>query len=375
MNATSTSSLRSTARRVLVSLSLICAASPAISVPAYHLDILFGTGERFGSGSDINNAGQVVGTTGNTHDPLAIIWNNKSPTPLYSSLCCTYTETWAHAVNSFGQVAGEDTYQAAVWTSQTAIMLPSAGSTQSTALGINDAGQVVGFTGNFDSTGRATLWQNGSAIDLGTLGGSYSAAYDINGSGWVVGASQLAGSDSFRASLWRDGTVTALASPSGESSYAYGVNESGQIAGQAGSRAAVWTAGALSLIGAPGSAASDINNVGQVVGSFTDPESESANSRATLWSDGTAIDLNSFLSQADLATGWSLQSANAINDHGWITGSAYNESLGTRYAYLLSVVPAVPEAQSLLLMLAGLGVIGWTLKRTRGSRQDFMAAA
>jgi len=333
----------------------------------YHVDILQGTGERFGSGEDINNAGQVAGSTGNTHEPSAMIWTNKLGTPLSSSLCCTYTETWGHAVNNLGQVAGEDTYQAAVWTNGTASMLaPVSGWMTTTALGINDAGQVVGYAGDYSSAGRATLWQNGTATDLGTLGGLYSAAFDINQSGWVVGSSQVAGSASFQAALWHDGTATALASPSGVSSHAYAINDAGQIAGEAGARAAVWTASGLSVFGAPGSLANDINNLGQVVGSIDVPETES--SRAWLWTGGTTIDLNSFLSQADVAAGWSLESANAINDHGWITGSAYNAIQNTRYAYLLSVVPAVPDARSLWLMLAGLGVIAWASKRTRGTR-------
>lgn len=143
--------------------------------------------------------------------------------------------------------------------------------------------------------------------------------------------------------------------------------------GEAGARAAIWTASGLSVFGAPGSLANDINNLGQVVGNIDVLETES--NRAWPWTGGTTIDLNSFLSQADVAAVWTLESANAINDHGWITGSAYNALQNTRYAYLLSVVPAVPEARSLWLMLAGLGVIGWASKRSRDTRPRGPAAA
>ena len=42
-----------------------------------------------------------------------------------------------------------------------------AGAPDSTAMGVNDRGDVVGQSGS-----HAVLWRNGSIVDLGTLGGS-----------------------------------------------------------------------------------------------------------------------------------------------------------------------------------------------------------
>ena len=48
------------------------------------------------------------------------------------------------------------------------------------AFGINDSGQVVGYSTNADGHERAFLYSNGTMIDLGTLGGLSSQARAIN---------------------------------------------------------------------------------------------------------------------------------------------------------------------------------------------------
>jgi probable HAF family extracellular repeat protein len=65
----------------------------------------------------------------------------------------------------------------------------------SRAQGINDSGQVVGYSLTNDGSYHAFLYDSADSTtqrmqDLGTFGGSYSYAYDINDSGQVVGMAQ-----------------------------------------------------------------------------------------------------------------------------------------------------------------------------------------
>jgi probable HAF family extracellular repeat protein len=82
------------------------------------------------------------------------------------------------------------------------------------------------------------------------------------------------------------------------------------------------------------SSAEGINNAGTIVGySDTGPGAY----HAAVWYDGTvATDLNSLLSPTTVDAGWLLQSAQAINDRGSITGGASNALTGESHAFLLT---------------------------------------
>jgi len=68
--------------------------------------------------------------------------------------------------------------------------LPTLGGPESTALGINDLGDVVGYAELPGGEFRAVLWADGTLTDLGTLGGPFSIAYDINDNLRIVGQSE-----------------------------------------------------------------------------------------------------------------------------------------------------------------------------------------
>ena len=60
------------------------------------------------------------------------------------------------------------------------------GGAYSEALGINNRGQVVGYSSTASGPLHAFLWEKGTMTDLGVLLGG-SIAYGINNSGQIVG--------------------------------------------------------------------------------------------------------------------------------------------------------------------------------------------
>jgi probable HAF family extracellular repeat protein len=173
--------------------------------------------------------------------------------------------------------------------------------TDSTATGINAAGQIVGYNDIANGAQRhAFLYSNGSMTDLGTLGGDHSTATGINAAGQVVGYSYTTGNNPYapHAFLYSGGSMRDVGTLGGLSSYAYGINDAGQIigfsttAGNTG-RAFVYSNSlmmALGTLGGANSTAYAINAAGQVVGT-ADISNSLSDSHAFLYSNGSMTDL------------------------------------------------------------------------------------
>ena len=74
---------------------------------------------------------------------------------------------------------------------------------ESEAHGINDSGQIVGWSTTASGGSDACLWQNGQMQDLGPLpGDSGSCALGINDSGQVVGFS-ISANGTHQAVIWQ----------------------------------------------------------------------------------------------------------------------------------------------------------------------------
>jgi probable HAF family extracellular repeat protein len=84
-----------------------------------------------------------------------------------------------------------------------------------------------------------------------------------------------------------------------------------------------------------------------------------------LWDGTTMTDLNSFLDANTRDQGWSLYSASDINDVGQIVGTAVNSITGEYQAFLLTPTAPVPEPETYAMMLAGLGLLGLTARRRK----------
>ena len=224
-------------------------------------------GGNNGFATEINNAGIAVGWAETAvHDPTCV-----SPQVLQF-----LAVEWGPAAN--------DKH----------VLPPFGSDSTSAATAINDAGAVVGISGDCDvavgafSARHALLWLNGRPINLPTLGGQgWNTPMAISNDGIIVGFSDTPGdvvngllTANFQAALWtRDGIVNLHTLPGDATAQATGVNNFAQIVGT----------------------------------SFA----ANGSSRVFLWQDGTLYDLNTLVQTNAplylLATG-------DINDNGEITG-------------------------------------------------------
>lgn len=228
---------------------------------------------------DINESGQVLGVG----DGDAFLYDDgvldELGLPEVSS-------SHFRAINNSGQLVGEygteSGYVAFIYDDGTVTELDAFGEFGAIAYDINDNGQVVGHSyiidvelpGGWNLSAHAFLYEDEVMIDLGTLGGVNSIAYGINDSGQVVGYSNVAGGDE-HAFLYDGDVMIDLTTLGGVESIAYAINDSGQVVGDSDGHAFLYdeTEGMLDLndLIASGSGwelnyAYDINSLGQIVG-------------------------------------------------------------------------------------------------------------
>lgn len=293
--------------------------------------------------SSINNAGDVVGSVSaltNFEPFYAVIWSNGTPTFL-GAVPLSSEGTSPSSLNSAGQVVGTVSASptaAVIWNNGTPTVLAD---TNSTAVYINDAGQVVGNA----TPDYATVWNGSTPTTLDLLPGcTYSTAKGINSGGLIVG--YMTGGCN-EAVVWHGTTPAALpkfAVPRAGAE-ALAVNNSGIVVGKASSptsgtaeEAAAWANGVVTDLGTlkGNSVATAINNRGVIVG-VSDTNTASAN-HAVLWSriGAPTQDLNNLIS-ATAASEVFLQGASAINDNCTIVVQGFARKT-KRYEALLLIL-------------------------------------
>jgi len=365
-------------RSAAFTVVLACCLGTANAYDYSISDIGYLSGYGQSVGAAVNASGQVAGYSFgySGYDGLlaqSFLWQNGAMTDL-GTLPSFSRQNYSTALNNSGQVVGYSNLpvnnNAFFWQeSGMSNLAPSATTGYLYPNSINSTAQVAGwiYGGNNGAYNNAFLWQNGNLQLL--LPGIDSRAIGINDSGQVVGySSTVTGGHGF---IWQNGNLTDLGDlPGGiDSSMATGINARGEVVGSSGTSTGwhgfIWQSGTMTDLGdLPGgddySNALAINAGGSVVG-----YSESSTGKhAFLWQSGSLTDLNS---TASLAPGWMLTEAVSINDKGQILANGTDGNY--QRAFLLTPMAPVPEPQTWAMLIAGFVTVSATRRRNRTPMQ------
>lgn len=281
-----------------------------------------------------------------------------------------------NAINYHAQVAGvnltNNLYRAFLYGGSWA-ELGTLGGTTSAALGINDAGRVVGRSLDTNGFNHAFLWTLGGVDgvpgnpqmkDLGTLGGDVSEADDINNAGQVAGYSATTGGDDhgFRYSSGMMADIHTASLPNNRPhSYAASINDAGHVTGTVynnnfdGSEAFYYNGTNSTVLATPlswnNAFALAINNSNHIAGYVTDNLSLSAH--AVRWDNGTGADLGTL--------GGHYSYALAINNSNIVVGASFTDVNDTIYHAFVCISNTMIDLND---QLDATGT-GWVLSEAR----------
>lgn len=242
-------------------------------------------------------------------------------------------------INDLSQVVGyieQDFLGAFIWSAATGVWSLHYGFC--TAAAINNQGVIVGSQMQGNDPQAACVW-DGPRQTFRLLepwvAPDTSEATGVNDQGVIVGWKQPVGGLPAAFIVYPGGGLQPVAAFQDPGSKAYGIGNGGHVVGEsfnAGvTRAYIWTpAGGLvylDTLGGISSWANDANVTGSVVGTVIMPDGN----RAFLYENGVMNDLNIYIPPG---SGWHLQDAVAINDHGQIAGNGLFN--GKRMGFVLS---------------------------------------
>jgi probable HAF family extracellular repeat protein len=346
---------------------VLAATAAAVGQTYTVTDIGVLKGDNESSGFWLNNLGEVVGCsdtatvegypcTGLVPGQHAFSWSKSKGLKDLGTLSGA-TVSGAIGINDAGVVVGYSNvkgqlatnFVATQWSTTGAItsLGTLSGGSSSAAFEINSAGEIAGDS--FLSSGLvdATSWTSNKIKNLGALSKAiFTAGLDINEGGEVVGESVFGYGPPFTSHgfLWNGSTMKDLGTlPGGITSIANAINGSGVIVGQSdGSstfgywHAVLWnSSNKIQDLGTMGggnySVAFAVNDSSVVVG-YGNVRGNAAH--AMVWTAAEGMqDLNSLVPPS---AGWVLINANAINNAGQITG--YGTKGGHNHAFLLTPV-------------------------------------
>jgi probable HAF family extracellular repeat protein len=359
--------MRTRVPRIMAVLFVIIAF--AISQPAYarkyaltDLGTLGGT-ESFAYA--VNDSGDIVGYSRYPGDIASgpFLWSKGEMIDLNAryELGQGYYAGILENINNLGQIVGNSSDGHAVILSEGAITdLGTFGGAYASALGINNAGQAVGYFALPSGYHHAFLYSDGRMTELGPFADeAISVASAINDSGMIVGFATDSYTVSSRAFLYIDGVITDISPLDSRESYARDINNHGQVTGEylpdggpfhcfVRSEHLITDLGTLAGIDCTALA---INDHGEVVGSspafvgteiYCDPETGMCYEypvyswHGFLYKNKKMINLNRLIPRD---SGWELIWAYDINNKGQIVGyGTVNGATSVYRAFLLSPV-------------------------------------
>ena len=215
----------------------------------------------------INDAGQIVGFL--QPGAQGFLYSGGTVTPIVVP-GAVYTSAWD--INNSGQIVGSfldshNVQKAYLYDAGTFITIDLPG--EGSALGLSDAGQVVGNFGDANGV-HGFLYDAGTLTIIDVPGQSFTEAFDINDAGQIVGWYD----DGTRRHnfLYDAGTFTTIDVPGSPFGYTSGINDLSQIVGaySDGTRyhGFLYDAGSFTTIDIPGRhiLPEGINDAGQIVG-------------------------------------------------------------------------------------------------------------
>jgi len=265
--------------------------------------------------------------------------------------------------------------------------------------GINDSGMVTGGYFNEDGSGKSFVADsNGSIIRVVSQSESTAGPSAINNSGQVAG--NFISSDGRTPKVHAfitnsDGSIRDLSNP-GEKHYtrseANDINNSGQVAGTLSMGNYRWSQAfitgddgvgmiKLGTLGHTGSYAVAINDIGQVIGisTYGNEPGFFKYIDSFIYANGGLTNLSAL--PEVINAGWTSLFVSDINNNGQIIGTGYRDNdLDNPHPFLLSFtsdtvftprdfyIPLVPEPSTYLMLLAGLGLLGFVGYNKKATR-------
>lgn len=384
-------SIRTTLR---TTACMLLALAPAFAVAAtpYKLTQLGDFGDGDSVANSINNAGQIAGIYSLSNHPPQNIFRFEDGVIEDLSGGSIRGGRWVidTIFDNQGDVVATARSQAGNQHSFRAFRMDGGSSVPLAPYHLTDGNQQGQFVGVSPWGVRSVVIDDGVATDLGNFGGSATArgaipggprtqASAINDSGQIVGSSLAR--EGGRAFLYENGemvdlnTLVTSSDPQiGIAWSASDINEFGGIVGSATtdtgfSHAFLFDNGVMSDLGVlPGmnsSSALAMNNLGQVIGTSSINRNESS---AFLYDSVNGM--SNLLGLVVNGDGWDSISVADINDLGVIVGAGFRD--GRSHAIMIS---PVPEAETWVMLIVGLGMVLFLVRRQRATASGLAGAS